>query len=321
MAGHEEHELRVVVVGSGPAGLRHVRNAVLLGHDVSLVRRAGLPTDALARELDVPVFDALTDAADWEPEAAVVATPPSEHLAAIHWALERACPVLVEKPFASSSAGIADVVDAAAACGVSIAVGYNLRFHPAVAAVERAVSTGRIGPLLAMRAEVGSYLPEWHPEDDYRRGSAARRELGGGAALTLSHELDYVLWIAGEVVDATGIAAHASDLDVDADDVAELVLRHRSGALSSVHMDFFDRMHRRAVRCVGAAGTIAWEVGGPVTLTGGGGVETLWHDPDFDIADTYVDELSTFLAGEPFPGDALADARRAVELVDALERR
>ena len=117
---------------------------------------------------------------------------------ALRWAVEHGVHAYVEKPLAVTVEGLAELLDGEAE--VTIAVGYNLRFHPALEAIRAAVYEGRIGRLLAVRAEVGQYLPDWHPEEDYRVSYAARRDLGGGALLTLSHELDYVRWIAGEVV-------------------------------------------------------------------------------------------------------------------------
>jgi predicted dehydrogenase len=321
MAYGEELRLKVLVVGSGPAGRRHLRNALALGHEAALVGRAGQPTDRLAAELEVPVFAGREDADGWRAEAVVAADPPAAHLATARWAVERGLPVLIEKPLAPGPEGVCELLDAATEEGLTVAVAYNLRFHPALVAIENAVSSGRIGRLLAVRAEVGSHLPDWHPEADYRVASAARRALGGGAALTLSHELDYVLWIAGEVVESSGFAVRVSDLELDTDDVAELVLRHASGTLSSVHVDLVDRTHRRASRWIGRNGTIEWSAGAPVTLSGDSEPETLWFEPGFDLSETYRSELESFLAGRPFPGDALADACRALKIIAALERR
>lgn len=312
--------MRLLVIGGGPAGRRHVRNAVDLGLEVGLVRRPGSAGERPAGVPEVPVLAGLDEAAGWEAEGVVVATPPSEHLESARWALSRGCHVLVEKPLAASAAGVAELLDDARAAGLRLAVAYNLRFHPGLRAVETAVRAGRIGRLLAGRVEVGSFLPSWHPEDDYRRGSAADRELGGGALLTLAHELDLALWIAGPAELVAGAAARVTDL-VDADDVAELVLRHEGGALTSVHMDLLDRAYNRRSRWVGETGTIEWAWGGAVSLAdGGGGGETLWDEPGFDLEETYRDELDAFVRGESAPGDALADARRALELIDGVRR-
>lgn len=289
--------MKVLVVGAGPMARRHADNLRALGHEsVEVPRIEAVPTRKVA--------------------AVVAASPPAAHLDAVDWAVERAVPVLVEKPLAAAAAGVAEALAAAHDAGLHVAVAYNLRFHPALRSIADAVGEGRVGRLLSVRAEVGSYLPWWHQELDYRRSSAARADLGGGALRTLSHELDYVLWIAGPAELAAAATARVSALELDVEDVGELVLRHASGAISSVHCDLLDRAYSRRSRWVGESGTIEWVWGGPVRLYKGDTEQTLWRDDRFDLAVTYVDELRAFLAGEPPPGDALAEALRVTELLE-----
>lgn len=313
--------MRVLVVGSGPIGRRHVENVLALGHEAAVARRVSADTPVVASASDVPVLAGLQEAGDWEPEAVIVANPPSEHLFVARWAIDRRCPVLVEKPLGASLDGVDSVLQAAARAGVHLAVGHNLRFHPALRAVKEAVDLGRIGRLLLARAEVGSYLPDWHPGEDYRLGSAARRELGGGALLTLIHELDLVLWIAGDAELIAGVHTKVSGLNIDVDDVAELVLRHASGTVSSVHMDLVDRAYNRRSRWVGEDGTIEWTWGGPAELRCGNTNEVLWDSPLFDLNETYLSEVAAFLRGEPAPGNAVTDARRALEIAASVRQR
>jgi predicted dehydrogenase len=227
----------------------------------------------------------------------------------------------VEKPLADSSADLGELLERAERDGVVVATGYNLRFHPALEAVRKAVRERRLGRLVSVRAEVGQYLPDWHPGEDFRASYAARADLGGGALLTLSHELDYVRWIVGEVVECEGRAARFSELVVDVDDVAEIVCRHESGTLASVHVDFLDRAYNRRSRWVGEEATIAWEWGGAVRVLPDERV--LWEDPAYDVGATYLAALTDFLACVRSGARPRADGRdglRVVELCEAIRR-
>jgi predicted dehydrogenase len=282
--------VRIFVVGLGSIGRRHLAITRELGHEVEGGR--------------------LVEAERFEPEAVVIASPTSTHLEALRWAVENRAHAYVEKPLASSSGGVAEALAAAREAGVTVAVGYNLRFHPAIEAIRDAVEAGGVGRLLTARAEVGQHLPGWHPNG---------AELGGGALLTLSHELDYVRWIAGEVECVRGLADRVSSLELDVDDVAELVCRHEGGAVTSIHMDFLDRAYNRRSRWVGEAGTITWDWGGPVRILPSG--ETIWDDRTYALEATYVEALRNFVSaaqtGTP-PRCTGWDGLRVLELCEVV---
>jgi predicted dehydrogenase len=302
--------VRVLVVGLGAAGTRHVENARALGHAVAACTARADAT--------IETFADLDAAAGWEPDAVVVASETSLHAPAASWAVAHRLPVLVEKPLARTAAEARGVVAAADAAGVRVRVGYNLRFHPAVAAIRAALP--QIGDLLTLRAEVGAHLPDWHPGEDYARSYAARADQGGGALLTLSHELDYVLWLAGPVREVRGIATRVSALEVDVDDSAEVVCLHEGRILSSVHADFVDRSYNRRCRIVGSNGTLEWSWGeGVVLLRDGAAAASLWRDERYDLAESYRDELRDFLAGGGRCATGL-DGLRVLEVCDAVER-
>jgi predicted dehydrogenase len=293
--------MRIFVVGLGSIGRLHLANARALGHEVEGGR--------------------LEEAASFAPEALVVASPTSAHLEALRWAVDRGAHAYVEKPIARSTDGVAETLQAAEASRLVVAVGYNLRFHPALEAIRMAVHGGRVGRLLSVRAAAGQYLPDWHPDEDYRNSYAARAELGGGALLTLSHELDYVRWIAGEVDDVRGIAARVSSLELDVDDIAELTCRLQSGAIASVHMDFVDRSYNRRSRWVGEEGTIAWDWGVPVRLLTGG--VSLWEEKAHVLSETYAAALQDFVSAVELgsvPRCSGRDALRTLELCEAVVR-
>jgi predicted dehydrogenase len=121
------------------------------------------------------------------------------------------------------------------------------------------LDAGAVGRVVSARAEAGEYLPGWHPWEDYRAGYSARSDLGGGAVLTFSHELDALCWLLGAPRRLTALAAHASSLEIGVEDVAEIALEFETGALGSVHVDYVRRPPRRTVEVVGELGSLRWE--------------------------------------------------------------
>jgi predicted dehydrogenase len=251
--------MRALVVGLGSIGRRHARNWAALGlGPLTVCRRPGSeqsePLGIAAREL-ADLDAALSE----QPDVVVVTNPTSMHVETACKAVQAGAHVLVEKPLGHALHGVADLLEQASQRRRHLMVGYNLRFHPGLVRIRELVRQKAIGTIVSARAEMGEYLPDWHPWEDYRRGYSARRDLGGGAVLTFSHELDALCWILGAPSRVMGMATHASSLEIDTEDVAELVLQFADGPLVSVHVDFARRPPRRSLEIVGELGVLRWE--------------------------------------------------------------
>jgi predicted dehydrogenase len=178
-------------------------------------------------------------------------------------------------------------------------VGCNLRFHPGLAEVKRLLDAGSVGRPIAARVEVGQYLPDWHPWEDYRRGYSARAELGGGIILDAIHEIDYIRWLLGDVSQTVCLAGKLSDLEIDTEDTAALLLGFVNGTVGEVHLDYVQRAYSRSCQIIGAEGTIHWDyAAGLVRWYSARTREwSLSTNPaDWDANQMYLDEMMHFLA-------------------------
>lgn len=313
--------LRVAVLGQGSIGRRHADLLVERGCEVLVWDPAGVEAPVAGTRVAASQDEALRSA-----DAAVVASPTIAHLKQALAAVRAGCSVLVEKPLAVASEGVAELIAEAAEREVLLAVAMNLRFHPGPVAVQAAVAAGEIGKPLMGQVSFGSYLPDWRPQVDYRQTYSARAELGGGVLLDVVHELDYLTWALGAVVEVSAWLERVSDLEMDVEDVALLHLRHRSGAVSSLQLDYLDRGYRRGCRIVGAEGTVVWDwAGETVTVTRAGGeVETRPAPGDFAV--TYRDEIAAFVSAAQLgtlEGSGLVGAEAgasALRVIDAARR-
>jgi predicted dehydrogenase len=106
-------------------------------------------------------------------------------------------------------------------------VGYQLRFHPCLERLRSILNAETIGNILSVRAVVGEHLPSWHRYEDYRGMYAARADLGGGVVLSQIHELDYLYSLFGTPRRVFALGGHASDLEIDVEDVASAIMDFR----------------------------------------------------------------------------------------------
>jgi predicted dehydrogenase len=138
-------------------------------------------------------------------------------------------------------------------------VGYNFRFDPVVRQVQQWIHEGKIGCITSARFHFGSYLPWRHPWEDYRSGYGARRELGGGVILDAVHELDMAAWLFGRPEKIYCAGGRYSDLEIDAEDTAEMVMSYADRVVS-VHVDYIQRPAERWCEIIGTRGRILADV-------------------------------------------------------------
>jgi predicted dehydrogenase len=308
--------VRVAVLGQGSIGRRHAGLLLELDCEVAAFDPARPGEAAVAGVESAASEEAALDGAD----AALVASPTSEHLRQARLALDAGCHVLVEKPLATEAdAGVEDLVAGAEAAGLVLAVAMNVRFHPGPAAVAAHVRAGRLGRPLLGHFEFGSYLPDWRPGTDYRASYSAQRALGGGVLLDVVHELDLGAWMLGPAVDVQADLPHMSDLEIDVEDAVLAVVRHEAGARSTYALDYLDRSYRRRCRVAGSEATAEWDWRSGRVVVSRGDEELDAATVPRDFADTYRAELRAWLdaigAGAIPDGSSLASGREGAALL------
>jgi len=176
-------------------------------------------------------------------------------------------------------------------------VGFQLRFHPGYRRLMEIIRSGRIGRVLHLHGYVGQYLPDWRPGRDYRTGYSAQRSLGGGVVLDLCHEIDLALSIQGTVDRVACLAGRFSDLAIDTEDMADLVLRHQDRALSVIHLNYLERVYVWTTRVTGELGSAVWDYGqGFLELQLADGTRERWENPaGFDRDTLFREQMRRWL--------------------------
>lgn len=250
--------MKILVIGCGSIGKVHARSVIALGHELAVMDQNRERAESLAVETQAGAcFYDEKSAYDWKPEVVIIATPNHLHLAGAKKALENGCHVLIEKPVSNSLEGLENFARQASSGNLHVNVVSNMRFHPAIEVMRD--NLNKIGKVYYVRSYYGNYLPNMRPQDDYRKLYCARRETGGGVILDAIHEIDYLLWLFGDVDGVNSDRAKLSDLDIDVEDFANLVLSHRSGVKSVITMDYLRQYKRRGCEIIGSEGMIIWE--------------------------------------------------------------
>jgi predicted dehydrogenase len=221
--------INLVVVGAGLVGLRHI-NAIAQRAGVTL---AGVVEPNLTDEisaLGVPCFDNLDEMFDTiSPDGVVLSTPTPMHVSQGLTCIQNGCPVLVEKPLATSASEAKILTDAAKAAGVALLVGHHRRHNPLIQKASELISNGAIGEIRAAQVTCWFYKP-----DDYFDIAPWRKQKGAGPiSVNLVHDVDLMRHFCGEVVSVQAQMA-PSRRGFENEDLAAAVLRFESGAIGTI---------------------------------------------------------------------------------------
>jgi predicted dehydrogenase len=306
--------LKILIIGLGGIGQRHTRNLrALLGDSVEIiayrVRRLThvvTPTMGLDQERNVEdvynirTFHSLEAALAEKPDIAYVCNPSSLHVAVTRACILAGCDIFLEKPLSDSLDGTAELADLARTYKRIAMVGYQLRFHPCVIRLTEIVRSGVLGNLLGVRATIGEYLPNWHPYEDYRVMYASRAELGGGVVLSQIHEFDYLYSLFGLPRRIYALGGHWSDLEIDVEDTASILMEAPLGARIlpiQLHQDFLQSPASRQCEVIGDKGRAVMDLHAQTVslFTLGQAKPEVFRLDNFDRNNLFLDQARHFL--------------------------
>jgi predicted dehydrogenase len=165
--------------------------------------------------------------ADPHIDAIVLATPHTTHAEHIIAAARAGKPVFTEKPFTLTSADAREALRAAAENNVTLGVGYNWRFQPALKEIRRMLDDGTLGKLLHIEGNFCGPSVYRFPKGHWRQ----QREEGPAGGMTGRgvHVVDAMLYVAGHA-DTVYAQSKRIALEYGIDDTTSMLFSFKDGA-------------------------------------------------------------------------------------------
>ncbi len=234
--------MKFFIAGLGSIGTRHKNNLISLGHEIVA-----------------------------EPEAAdgiLICNPTSVHLETALKYLPLKKPLFIEKPLSHNLDGLGKLHG-------KILIGYCLRFDKSLRKFKEQVDKLNPQQIKSVKIVCQSWLPDWRPGKDYRQTYSAKKSLGGGVLLDLSHEIDYSLWFFGPVKTVTAKIQQSPELNIETEAIADLSLEFVSGVKAEIHLSYASRKNERYCEIFTDSVPLRWD-----------------YQPDNDM---YVAEMKHFI--------------------------
>lgn len=223
--------INTAIVGLGWWGKTLVEAVSGVSEDIRFVagvtRTSSDEAKAFCKQHDMELRLSYEDViADPNIDAVVLVTPNSMHAAQTIAAAEHGKHVFCEKPFALTKADATAAVDACDKAGVTLAVGYNRRFHPEITKLRDLINSGELGTILHCEATMtfpnGLFLKPgaW-------RASKDETPCGGLTPMGV-HAIDGFIDLCGEI-DQVYAQSFRRVVEVDSDDTTSILLRMKDG--------------------------------------------------------------------------------------------
>lgn len=234
--------MKVLFVGVGSIGTRHIKDFYNICYKNNIIPEIYVLRRKVT-ELDLIISDMVTMQLVEIPEnviydAVFITNPTNLHFDMLKKLCNRGKYYFVEKPifdhlnYDFESLGLSSSNTYVAA---------PMRHSKTFNRLKEIVKSERV---FSARIICSSYLPEWRPNIDYRNNYSAIKEMGGGVALDLVHEIDYMIGLFGIPNKSHCFHGKYSNLEITSDDLSVYIVEY-SDLICEIHLDYFGREYRR----------------------------------------------------------------------------
>jgi predicted dehydrogenase len=224
--------VRLAVLGAGLIGRRHIDHIVAEPQaELYAIVDPSPAGQAIASARGVKWYPDFADMLSaGKPDGVVVATPNQMHVGHGLEAVAAGIPALIEKPLADDIVEGTKLVEAAEQAGVAILTGHHRRHNPMIQRAKAIIDQGRLGRIVTVHGFFWLMKPDDYFELPWRRMTGA-----GPVLLNLSHDLDLLRYLCGEVAAVQAFQSNAVR-NYPVDETTVVILKFANGALGTMNV-------------------------------------------------------------------------------------
>lgn len=304
--------MKICFIGLGSIGKRHFRNIIsILDDKEDLCIDAIRSTDSIVpNDISCRINKAYKsiDEAPYDYDIAFITNPTSLHFETIKNMVKHTKNMFIEKPVFHTP--IENIDELGLRDNGIYYVAAPLRYGPIISKIKDMVQKEKV---YSVRAISSSYLPDWRKGQDYRKNYSAHKNMGGGVALDIIHEIDYLTYIFGMPKDSSYYGGKFSSLEIDSDDLATYMLKY-DDKIIEIHLDYFGRKTTRQIEVYCEEYTIVGDLVDNI-------LKKVYCDHiemiDVPVDEDYIDEMKSFIKminGDLINGNSIEHANKVLKI-------
>ena len=227
--------LNVCILGKGSIGIRHGKSFNKLGFNVFFFREKKQKTKIKIKYNYKEIVN-LNELKKKKFDLFIISNPTSKHFKSVKKILKKNINILIEKPLVSNHQELLKLKFLYNKYDINIFAGYQLRHDPRVKIIKKAISKN-LKKVRYANFKLKTYMPNWHPWENFKNSYASQKKLGGGVLLTCSHEIDLACNLFGQAKKVFCLKTR-SKLKTNVENSVTLIIEHYSGVVSNLLLDF-----------------------------------------------------------------------------------
>ena len=261
--------MNVLICGLGSIGQRHVRilkkiykNKInlfcLRNTNRNLIIDDNLKAKKIKSIEDYYNIKKINNIKEHKFIAVYITNPINKH---IEYALKFAklgCNIFLEKPLSNNLKNVDKLIKIVKKKKITIQIGYQLKFHPGIIILKNIISKNVLGAPISGTFYYGENLPLTRQYEDYSKTHMAIKKLGGGATLCLSHQIDLISYLIGDIKILWKYVSKISDLKIDTDDICKVIFEDKKKSKFYLQLNFLDQPKDHFIFLNFKKGTVKW---------------------------------------------------------------
>lgn len=279
--------MRILIIGFGSIARKHVIAIKKIAPDAKIYALRSSKNKIID-------FEDIQSVYDWQEipkniDFVIISNPTSKHFETIKKAVSLKVPLFIEKPVLATLNGAQELLQKIKENRIITFTACNLRFHPSIVYLKKVLNKKKP---LEYNSYSGSYLPEWRPNQDYRKNYSAIEELGGGVHLDLIHEIDLSYYLLGNPINTQSYKSKKSDLEINSKDIAHYVLEYSSTS-AFITLNYYRRDPKRNIELIWD--NDSWFVNLLDSSIVDSHNNLLFMDKSFNFLNTYYEQMNYFI--------------------------
>ena len=239
----------ILICGAGSIGIRHAKNLINLGYRniAFFTNRKKLKIGSYKPKTFLKIQDAFRN---YNFKIALITNETNRHIDTAIYCANKGCHLFIEKPLCDKKDKVKKLINIITKKKLINMVGYMMRFHPAIKQIKSMITKKSFGDIYHFYSEWGEFLPNWHPNENYKKSYAAQKNKGGGSTLTLSHDIDLMQFLFGKIKKSL-IIKNKIGLKIQSETSTNIMLQFKKNVSGFIHLDYLQKNEERFLKISG----------------------------------------------------------------------